>query len=133
MAQAMATKKKTDGKRSVKVGESMRAELMTMLLAGDIHDPGTADAVVSSVAVTDDLRIAKVYVRRLAPESTDAQKDALVKALYRAKGFIRRELAQRIELRYAPDLRFFWDESIDRGRGIEELLREIKRDDGDAQ
>jgi ribosome-binding factor A len=125
----MATKKKSDGKRSVKVGEAMRAELMTMLLAGDIHDPGVTQAVVSSVSVTDDLRLAKVYVRRLAPESTDAEKKALIDALHRARGFMRRELAQRLELRHAPDLRFYWDEALDRGIEMEMLLREIKRED----
>jgi ribosome-binding factor A len=125
----MATKKKSDGKRSVKVGEAMRAELMNMLLMGEVHDPGVTNAVVSSVAVTDDLRLAKVYVRHLDVESTEASRKVLLDALYRARGFMRRELAHRLELRYAPDLRFFWDESIDRGREMESLLREIRASD----
>jgi ribosome-binding factor A len=125
----MATKKKSDGKRSVKVGEAMRAELMNMLLMGEVHDPGVTNAVVSSVSVTDDLRLAKVYVRHLDVESTEASRKVLLDALYRARGFMRRELAHRLELRYAPDLRFFWDESIDRGREMESLLREIRASD----
>ncbi|MFT3921983.1 MAG: 30S ribosome-binding factor RbfA [Myxococcales bacterium] len=125
----MAAKKKSDGKRSQKVGDALRGELMTMLLAGEVHDPGAQNAVVSAVALTDDLRLAKVYVRLLDIEAPEAARKSLLGALERAKGFLRRELAQRLQLRYAPDLRFYWDESIDRGRDMEALLREIKRDD----
>ena len=127
----MATKK-SDGKRSQKVAEALRAELMSMLLAGEVHDPGVQSATVSAVALTDDLRLAKGYVRLLAPTSDQASQTALLKALERAKGYLRRELAQRLSLRYAPDLRFYWDASIDRGREMEALLREIetKPDDG---
>ena len=128
------TKKKTDGKRSQKVAEQLRGEIMNMLLAGEVHDPGVQSATVSAVVLTDDLRLAKVYVRRLDLESGEDARRALLKALERAKGYLRRELAQRLSLRYAPDLRFFWDESIDRGRDMEALLREIEtkpRADGD--
>jgi ribosome-binding factor A len=130
----MATTKKSDGKRSQKVAEQLRGEIMNMLLAGEVHDPGVQSATVSAVVLTDDLRLAKVYVRRLDLESGEDARRALLKALERAKGYLRRELAQRLSLRYAPDLRFFWDESIDRGREMEALLREIEtkpRSDGD--
>jgi ribosome-binding factor A len=122
----MATKKTTDVKRADKVAEALRGELMTLLLSGDLHDPGASQATISAVKVTDDLRLAKVYVRTLDLESTPKAQKQVVDALYRAKGFLRRELAQRLQLRYAPDLRFFYDESIDRGREIEAVLREIE-------
>ncbi|HEY6879842.1 MAG TPA: 30S ribosome-binding factor RbfA [Polyangiales bacterium] len=122
----MATTKKTDGKRADKVGEALRGELMTMLLSGVVHDPGVSQATVSGVKVTDDLRLAKVYVRTLDIESTKKAQQQVIKALDRAKGFLRRELAQRLQLRYAPELRFFYDESVDRGREIEAVLREIE-------
>jgi ribosome-binding factor A len=122
----MATKKTTDGKRADKVAEALRGELMTMLLAGDVHDPGIGQATVSAVKLTDDLRLAKIYVRTLDLESTPKAQKQVVDALYRARGFLRRELAQRLQLRYAPDLRFFYDESVDRGREIEAVLREIE-------
>lgn len=120
---------KGDGKRSQKVADAVRGELMTMLLAGEVHDPAVNNVVVSSVALTDDLRLAKVYVRLVDLEAPEVAQKALLKGLERAKGFLRREVAQRLNLRYAPDLRFYWDESIDRGRDMEALLREIKRDD----
>jgi ribosome-binding factor A len=122
----MATKK-ADGTRSAKVGDAIRGELMNMLLAGEVHDPGLSNTVISSVVLTADLRLAKVYVRLLSLEADAKQKSAVLRALERAKGFLRRELGQRLGLRFAPDLRFYWDESIDRGAEMEALLREIKQ------
>lgn len=125
----MATTKKGDGTRAPKVADAIRSELMSMLLAGDVHDPGVQKAVVSSVVITGDLRLAKVYVRVLELGADKKVKDGVIRALDRAKGFLRRELAQRLSLRYAPDLRFFYDESIDRGAEMEALLRNIKQSD----
>lgn len=129
----MATKKTTDGKRADKVAEALRGELMTMLLSGALHDPGAQQATVSGVKMTDDLRLAKVYIRTLDLESTDKARQLVLRALERAKGFLRRELAQRLQLRYAPELRFFYDDSIDRGREIEAALREIELPDEDPE
>jgi len=125
------TKKKSDGKRSQKVAEALRAELMNMLLTGQVHDPGVQSATVSAVALTDDLRLAKVYVRMLDLSASPAARAAMLKALERSKGFMRRELASRLSLRYAPDLRFYWDDAIDRGREMEAILREIEPKPGD--
>jgi ribosome-binding factor A len=121
----MATTKKTDGKRSQKVAEALRGELMGLLLTGAVHDPAVQNATVSAVLLTDDLRLAKVYVRTLDLEAGPRAQQALIKGLERARGFLRRELAQRLALRYAPDLRFYYDESVDRGREMEALLRDI--------
>jgi len=122
----MATSKKSDGKRSHKVAEALRGELMSLLLAGEVHDPAVKNATVSAVAMTDDLRLAKVYVRTLDLESSAVTQKAMLRGLERAKGYLRRELAQRLSLRYAPDLRFYYDESLDRGREMEALLRDIE-------
>jgi ribosome-binding factor A len=122
----MATKK-ADSTRGAKVGEAIRGELMKMLLAGEVHDPGLQNTVISSVVLTADLRLAKVYVRLLSLDADAKQKTTVLRALERAKGFLRRELGQRLVLRFAPDLRFYWDESIDRGAEMEALLREIKQ------
>ena len=91
----MATTKKGDGTRGPKVADAIRGELMNMLLAGEIHDPGLANTVVSSVVLTADLRLAKVYVRLLALNAGAEQKQGVLRALERAKGFLRRELGQR--------------------------------------
>lgn len=129
----MATTKKSDGKRSQKVAEALRAELMSMLLAGEVHDPAVQQATLSGVVLTDDLRLAKVYVRTLALEADDKTRTALLRGLERARGYLRRELAQRLSLRYAPELRFYYDESVDRGRAMEALLREIETKPSDDE
>ena len=113
--------------RGAKVGDAIRGELMNMLLAGEVHDPGLQNAVISSVVLTADLRLAKVYVRLLSLDAQAAQKEVVLRALERARGYLRRELGQRLKLRFAPELRFYWDESIDRGAEMEALLREIKQ------
>jgi len=122
----MATTKKGDGKRTQKVAEQVRAELMSLLITGDVHDPAVSQALVSAVLLTDDLRIAKVYVRLLEAQPEERKKKALLSGLERAKGFLRREVAQRVKLRYAPELRFYWDDAVDRGRDIESVLTEIR-------
>jgi ribosome-binding factor A len=121
----MATKK-GDGKRTQKVADEVRSELMNLLLTGAVHDPMLTQLSVSAVLMTDDLRLAKVYVRSLEVDPNAQTQKAVLRGLERAKGFLRREVAQRLSLRYAPDLRFHWDESIDRGRHMEALLQEIK-------
>jgi ribosome-binding factor A len=132
-AAARKTGPKGDGKRTHKVADAVRGELMSMLLSGAVHDPSVNNVVVSGVELTDDLRIAKVFVRLLDANADDKAQKALLKGLDRARGFLRREVAQRVNLRYAPELRFFWDDSIDRGRDMEALLREIKTSDDGGQ
>lgn len=129
----MATTKKGDGKRTQKVAEQVRAELMSLLITGDVHDPAVATAMVSAVVLTDDLRIAKVYVRLLEENPEERKRKAMLAGLERAKGFLRREVAQRVKLRYAPELRFFWDDSVDRGREIETVLTEIRTNEPDTK
>ena len=127
----MATKK-SDIKRSAKVAEAIRGELMNMVLAGDVHDPGVQSAVISAVRLSDDLRMARVYARTLELSVDEGDRQRLLDALNRARGYLRREVAQRLQLRYAPELRFFWDDSIDEGRQIEALLREVRGDADDG-
>jgi ribosome-binding factor A len=129
----MATKKKGEGTRAPRVADAVRSELMKMLLEGAVHDPGVQSAVVSAVKMTGDLRLAKVYVRALALGADEKTRNALVRALERAKGFLRREISQRLQLQFAPELRFYYDESIDRGADMEALLREIKHSDDEPK
>jgi len=102
---------------------------MDLLLRGAVHEPAAKDVVVSAVRVTDDLSIARVYVRVLEEIGPDRQ-DAVVSALDRARGFIRRELGHRLQLRHVPSLEFFWDDVVDSGIRIESILDEIRDDSG---
>jgi ribosome-binding factor A len=117
-------------KRSDRVGERIRAELMDLITRGALRDPGLSETFISDVKLSDDLRHARVYVRLLSAEAevTDAQRKATLAGLSRAAGYIRRELAPRLKLKYHPELKFFWDENVDQARRVEALLYEIQTD-----
>jgi ribosome-binding factor A len=116
-------------RRADRVAERIRSELMDLLLRGAVHEPAAKDVVVSAVRVTDDLGIARVYVRVLDEIGPERQED-VVNALARASGFIRRELGHRLQLRYVPTLEFFWDDVVDSALRIESILGELRTDRG---
>src|SRR6185436_10039117 len=97
--------------RQLRVGELIRHALAEMLSRGDIHDP-TIEAhmiTVPEVRMTADLRLATVYVMPLGGKD---EKD-VVAALERNKKFLRGEIAHRVNLKFAPDIRFRVDERFD--------------------
>jgi len=114
-------------RRADRVSERIRSELMELMLRGSVRDPAAKDVVVSAVRMTDDLSIARVYVRVLEEIGSDRQ-DAVVEALGRASGFLRREIGQRLQLRHVPKLEFYWDEVVDSALRIESILDEIRED-----
>ena len=113
--------------RPARVGERIRAELMEMLLLGQLKDPGTQGAVVHAVKVTGDLRHAKVYVRLGQVDPPQRAKEGLMRGLERAKGFLRRQIGDRLGLRHAPELTFLWDDTTDRAGRIDAILDEIAK------
>jgi len=121
--------------RQLRVGELIRHALAEMLSRGDIHDP-TIEAhmiTVPEVRMTADLRLATVYVMPLGGKD----EKEVVAALERNKKFLRGEIAHRVNLKFAPDIRFRIDERFDEAARIEKILRtpEVRRDleskDGD--
>ncbi|MBI3977927.1 MAG: 30S ribosome-binding factor RbfA [Chloroflexi bacterium] len=109
-------------RRHERVGELLRAELAD-LLRKEIRDPRLQRLVsVTGVDVTPDLKLARVYVSVLGDE---ADKREALRGLARAAGYLRTELAQRVDLRRTPELQFKLDESIERGMRILELLKEV--------
>jgi ribosome-binding factor A len=114
-------------RRADRVAERIRSELMDLLLRGSVRDPAAKDVVVSAVRVTDDLSIARVYVRVLDEIDTDHQ-EGVVEALRRATGFLRRELGHRLQLRHVPALQFYWDDVVDSALRIESILDEISEE-----
>ncbi len=115
-------------KRSDRVGERIRAELMEMITRGAFRDPGLSSCYVTEVKMTEDPRHARVYVRSLLTEVSAADREKTTAGLGRAAGYIRRELAPRLKLKYHPELKFFWDDNVDRARRVEELLHEIEKE-----
>ncbi|MBW1905161.1 MAG: 30S ribosome-binding factor RbfA [Deltaproteobacteria bacterium] len=118
-------------RRADRVSERIRSEIMELMLRGSVRDPAARDVVVSAVRMTDDLSIARVYVRVLEEIDTDRQ-DAVVEALDRASGFLRREIGQKLQLRHVPKLEFYWDEVVDSALRIESILDEIREDPDDG-
>lgn len=115
-------------KRADRVAERVRAELMDLLLRGKVRDPGARDVFVSDVQVSDDLSHAHVYLRLLVPEASDRRKEAAVRAMDRAAGFLRSHIASRLEAKRVPELAFHWDEVVDQARRIETLLDEVRHE-----
>ena len=119
------------GQRQLRVGELIRHALADILQHGEVHDPELEGMVVTvpEVRVTPDLRLATVFVMPLGGRGADT----VVAAFERNKRFLRGEIAHRVNLRYAPDLRFELDTSFSEGDKIDALLRkpEVKRDLGE--
>ncbi len=121
-----------DSQRQLRVGELIRHELADMLSRGDIHDPVIEGHLITvpEVRVSPDLRLATIYVMPLG--GRDIEK--VIEALDRNKRFVRGEIGRRVNLKFAPEIRFHVDERFDEAERIEKLLRTpaVQRDlDGD--
>ena len=108
--------------RPQRVGEAIRDELST-LLAREVHDPGIGFITLTTVKVSPDLQLARVYYTSMADEKGRRE---TAKALQRATPFLRRQISQRLRLRRAPELQFFYDESVAHQDRIEQILQELK-------
>ena len=98
---------------------------VSMILEREVKDRGIEFVTVTAVKTTSDLSFSKIYVTVL----NDSKKDETMKALTNASGFIRKILADRIEVRHIPKLEFVYDESIEYGNRIEAKIREIHEND----
>jgi ribosome-binding factor A len=109
-------------KRSEKVGDLIRKEISQILLE-ELKDPRIGFVTVTKVALSDDLRIAKVYYSVFGGEQ---DKEASYEGLESATGYIKRELGKRVRLKYMPEITFMFDDSLEYGEHIEGLLRDVK-------
>jgi ribosome-binding factor A len=110
--------------RQEKLGELIAVELSD-LLRTRVKDPRVGFASITHVEVSGDLRHAKIFVSVMG---TDDERAATMQALKHATGFLRHELAERIVLRYMPELVFKLDTSIEQGSRILELIRQIENE-----
>jgi ribosome-binding factor A len=108
--------------RSDRVAGLIKQE-MADLLYKEISDPRLAMTTITGVKMSRDLRLAKIYFSVSGGENV---RQAAAEGFKQARGYFKRELAQRLELRYMPDLVFYYDESIDYGARIEQLLKKVK-------
>ncbi len=112
--------------RVEKVQEAIQREISNILLL-DIKDPRIKSVTVTGVDLTDDMSQAKIFVNL---SGSAEEQEQVWKALNRAKGFMRTEIAKRIRMRFAPELILEKDTSWEYGARIDNLLREIKENEG---
>lgn len=110
--------------RTLRVGEQVRHVLSEILQRGDVHDDTLVSHLVSitEVRMSPDLRHATVFVKPLLGKD----EDVVLKALRTNTAYLQREVASRVQTKYAAKLKFLADESFDEGSHIDALLRAPK-------
>jgi len=112
--------------RNQRLGAQLQ-RILSELLRFESKDPGLADVSLTTVELTRDLSVAKVYFSLLNPD--DDPQPAL-DGLHRASGFLRRKLGAALSIRHVPELRFVHDDSIAHGAAISRLIDQANRADG---
>lgn len=116
--------------RARRMGEVVRHALATILARGDLRDPDLANAAitVTEVRPSPDLKSATVFVTRLG----GGEAASLVKALKRARGYLRMALGREIDAKFTPELRFVEDTAFDTSQRIATALKEVGAGQGDG-
>ena len=110
--------------RMNKIDEELKKEISS-IISTELKNPHLTGLIsVSKVKTTPDLRYAKVYVTMINEKS----KKENLSILKKSSGFIRSEIAKKINLRYTPELVFEFDESLEYGTRIDEILKNITKD-----
>jgi ribosome-binding factor A len=114
--------------RALRAGEVIRHAIADILSRGEVHDPVIEGHMITvpEVRMSPDLKLATIYVMPLGGRDEQAVLDALE----RNKRFLRGEIAHRVNLKFAPDIRFRLDERFDEAQRVEKLLRtpQVQRD-----
>lgn len=113
--------------RMEKVNQLIKREISQMIQR-DLTDPRLQFVTVTSVDVSPDLRHARVKYSVLGDA---AQLDAAAAALKNARGYIRRQIGQRVKLRYTPEVDFIYDQSIAYSIHMDETLDALRRERGE--
>jgi ribosome-binding factor A len=110
-----------EGKRSERVADVIQREISEMLLK-TLKDPRIGFVTITRVVVSEDCRLAKVYFSVMG---TPADRERSMKGLNHAKGYVRKQLGRRMRLRYAPEVLFQFDPSIEYGIHLEEMIHQL--------
>ena len=113
--------------RMTRINEEIKREL-AQLISYEIKDPRVNESMISIVDVdtTNDLKVSKVYISVLQ----DNKKEDVISGLNAAQGFIRKEIARRINLRNTPEFIFKLDESIEYGMHMSKIISDVMKDSG---
>lgn len=113
------------GLRQERLADQIRDIIACCFLGDTLQDPRLQGVTITHVKVSPDLQFASVYFRLFDQQGIAAAQKSLV----HCRGLFRRKIAEGIKMRRVPDLRFFYDESIERGAHIEALIRQINKNE----
>ena len=102
-------------------------KVLSDILKKNIKDPRLKMATITGVKVSRDLKQARIY---FTISGGSQKKGAAIKGFTSAHGFIKKTLAHELDLKYMPNIKFFYDESLDYGAHIDELIESIKSENG---
>jgi ribosome-binding factor A len=114
--------------RLQRIGDRIRQEISEMLVMGRIHDPRLAGVSITDVKVDRELAYADIFVSAVEGSQRSAE---ILAGLESASGFIRHALAERVELRVFPRLRFRWDPTPEKADRIERILASLHEEGQD--
>ena len=115
--------------RPDRVGHLLQQKLAQIFARG-LKDPRVGLVTITGVKMSPDLREARVY---WTVHGDAEQRQHTAKGLEKARGYLRREISTQIKLRVSPDLHFTYDEAIDRGERIEQLIREVHEEEKERE
>jgi ribosome-binding factor A len=110
--------------RMRRVNEAVR-EVLSVAITSDLKDPRIGFVTVTSVDTSPDLRHAHVYVSVLGDER---EREESLAGLESSHGYLQRRVAGELRLKHTPQLDFRYDESVERGQRIQQLLRDEPED-----
>ena len=102
-------------------------KVLSNILNKNIRDPRLKMATITGVKVSRDLKQARIY---FTTSGDNQKKGAAIKGFSSAHGFIKRTLAHELDLKYMPDIKFLYDDSLEYGAHIDELIESIKGENG---
>ena len=115
------------GLRQQRLADQIRDLLAQCFSAGQMRDPRLETVTITHVKLSGDLQLATVYYRIMNESGSNLgqEVDGAQAGLEHASGFLRKKLAGHLDIRRVPNLRFFYDESVERGARIEYLLSKL--------
>lgn len=108
--------------------EKEMARVISKVLMEEVKNPKVKGLVsVTNINVTEDLKFADVYFSIMGQENVNTDEDEVIEGLNQIKGFLRKRVAEEIEIRYIPEIRVKLDTSIEHAIKISKLLNDLKR------
>jgi len=108
-------------KRSTRLSILLREEIADIVMR-KVKDPRLGFITVTDVALSEDLKVAKVFISVMGEDD----KEITMKILNSASGLIRNEVSKRVRMKFIPSIEFRIDRSVERGNRIDQLLKELE-------